>query len=229
MNRIAHFFKSFLITGLNEVRPFFSSLRASLHYPDTEIGRHAIITGSSMGKRTRLDAGSLIVNSTVGDYTYIGMNSFVRNAKIGKFCSIANHVRVGLFDHPIDYVSTYPGFHMDWSRWTPFLESSKKEFPIIKDVVIGNDVWIGENVIIRGGIKIGNGAVLATGAIIVKDVPPYAIVGGCPAKIIRYRFTKEQIEAVEQTKWWDKSEAWLQRSAASFSSIDLFLDTGNHE
>ncbi|MBL7898684.1 MAG: CatB-related O-acetyltransferase [Crocinitomicaceae bacterium] len=92
-----------------------------------------------------------------------------------------------------------------------------------EQVVVGNDVWIGTNVVILDGVTIGNGAVIAAGAVVTKDVAPFEIVGGVPAKHIRFRFTPEEIQKIESTAWWNKDEDWLQRHAEYFRNKEKFL------
>ena len=89
--------------------------------------------------------------------------------------------------------------------------------------MIGNDVWIGSNVIIMSGVRIGDGAVIAAGAIVTKNVEPYSIVGGVPAKTIRRRFEENQIEYLRKIEWWNRSEDWIKKNAASFTDIEYFI------
>ena len=88
---------------------------------------------------------------------------------------------------------------------------------------IGNDVWIGTGAILLDGVTIGNGAIVAAGAVVNKDVPPYAVVGGVPAKIIKYRFSEEIVKKLEESRWWEKEESWLLKNAEKFSNIEIFL------
>ena len=125
------------------------------------------------------------------------------NAKVvvGNFCSIAGNVNVYLGgNHRPDRVTTYPFGHRDKDTFTMF---SGQGHPATNgDVLIGNDVWIGGNVTIMSGVTIGDGAVLANNSHVVKNVEPYSLVGGNPAKLIKYRFTQEQIKALLEIKWW---------------------------
>lgn len=133
---------------------------------------------------------------TYGKYTYGTPNVLWRNddAKltVGKFCSIASNVNIYLGgNHRQDWVSTYPFGHINKNI---FDNSDGSGHPSTKgDIVIGNDVWIGNNTTIMSGVTIGDGAVIANNSHVVKNVEPYSLVGGNPAKIIRYRFTPEQI------------------------------------
>ena len=143
-----------------------------------------------------------------GKYTYSDGNPkvFYRNndAKlvVGKFCSIASGVNIYLGgNHRTDWVTTYPFGHINQDKFTDF---NGVGHPSTKgDVIIGNDVWIASNVTIMSGVTIGDGAVIANNSHVVKDVEPYSMVGGNPAKLIKYRFTKEQIANLLEIKWWD--------------------------
>ena len=139
----------------------------------------------------------------IGEYTYGSpyIHDYEDNIEIGRYCSIGPDVMILVGgEHYLDRVSTYP-FGMK------FQDFSDPNCPRLSkgDITIENDVWIGARVTILSGIKIGNGAVVAAGAVVTKDVPPYAIVGGVPAKIIKYRFDEQTIKELQATKWWEKS------------------------
>ena len=120
---------------------------------------------------------------------------------IGNFCSIAGNVNIYLGgNHRTDWVTTYPFGHIHHNTFNLF---NGHGHPSTKgDVIIGNDVWIGNNVTIMSGVTIGDGAVIANNSHVVKNVEPYSLYGGNPAKLIKYRFSQEQIEKLLQIKWW---------------------------
>ena len=145
---------------------------------------------------------TLLVNVLVGDHTYIGGNNKIHNAVIGKFCSIGPEVRIGLGIHPLTLKSTYPGFYTnsEYYRVEKRYDFEGEEY---KQVAIGNDVWIGARATILDGVNVGDGAVIAAGAVVTKDVPPYAVVGGVPAKVIKYRFDDNRIKELLEEEWWN--------------------------
>jgi len=158
----------------------------------------------------------------IGDYSYIEYNCSLNQCDIGKFCSIAANVSIGLPIHPIDRVSTSPVFHNNNNRLGVSFNYDNNVIES-KKTIIGNDVWIGTNALIMGGLTVGNGAVVGAGAVVTKDVPPYAIVGGVPAKIIKMRFTDVQISALEKTRWWDFSKEKLLNYAPYMTSPESLL------
>ncbi len=161
-----------------------------------------------------------------GKHTYgpeekiLGHPSILEGSTIGKFCSIADNLQlVAKGKHMTDWVSTYP-FRIKWKMDVPL-----HALPPTSPITIGNDVWIASNVKIKQGVKIGDGAVLATESFVTKDVPPYAIVGGNPAKVIKYRFTESQIEDLLKIKWWDWEDSDIKEIVPVLLSnnIDEFI------
>ena len=175
-----------------------------------------------------------IGNSKIGCYTYIGRNSRLENCKIGRFTSIAHDVSVEPYTHPVSgFLSTSPVF---FSKLGQCVESfvSESKFNEIKTIddyncIIGNDVWIGSSVKIIGGLSIGDGVIIAAGAVVTKDVPPYAIVGGVPAKIIKFRYSEEKIKILMNFQWWNKDVDWIKRHADVFSCENDFFKLIDNE
>jgi len=174
---------------------------------------------SSVGRFSKLHKNAKLVDATLGDYSYIGPNSVVGNCDVGKFCSIAHETLVGgLGKHPVDWVSTNPVFYspigpldVTFAKQDCFEEHDRTK--------IGNDVWIGVRAIVLDGITVGDGAIIAAGAVVTKDVPSYAIVGGVPAKILRYRFKEDEIRFLNHFKWWDKDDQWLRINYKLFQDM----------
>jgi len=181
------------------------------------------ITNSEFGKYNIIFNDVLMDNCKIGDHTYIQKRSTIFNVKIGKFCSIASNVSIGPGIHKIDGVSTHPVFFL---KNTPLVKkfSSQDLFESSKRTVIGHDVWIGEKAIIIDGIEIGTGAIIAAGSVVTKNVEPYAIVGGVPAKLLKYRFNENEIVYLLKSEWWNSGEEWLQKNYQLFNSIETFLN-----
>lgn len=182
---------------------------------------------NAIGKNTEISYTS------VGQGTYISDNCIIRMTTIGRYCSIGNNVQMGLGTHPTKiHVSTHPAF-FSTSKERGFTFTQKDTFEELTYIdterkyvlSVGNDVWVGSNVIFTDGLHIGNGSIIAAGAVVTKDVPPYAIVGGVPAKIIRYRFTDEEIEKLNSIKWWQWDFAQLKQQSHLFNNINEFLKT----
>ena len=170
-----------------------------------------------------------LTNSKVGIGTNIGGNNMLDNCKIGRFCSIASNIKVMPFSHPISFVSTNVSFYDSISKngiLGKVLNTYDKEYISIENrfsCEIGNDVWVCGDVLIKGGVTIGDGAVIGMGAVVTKDVPPYAVVGGVPAKIIKYRFNEKQIKVLLEIKWWDWPIELIKERRNDFSDIDEFI------
>lgn len=173
--------------------------------------RPAALRNCQIDKRARIGSGSYCIKTVIGRYSYIGENSIAVNAKIGSFCSIASYCCIGGGAHPTNMISSSPVFYNGRNCFGK--NFSNIPFEAENRVSIGNDVWIGEKVFIKDGITIGNGAIIGALSIVTHDVPPYAIVGGVPAKVIRFRFDAETIKTLEDIKWWEMKEETLEKYA----------------
>lgn len=160
---------------------------------------------SKISNNVHLLSNCLINNSNMDSYTYVGKNTIIQNASIGKFCSIANDVCIGLGKHPIKNFSTATIFYKRKNTLKIDLIDENLKFEEYKNIIICNDVWIGSRAVILDGITIGNGAIVAANAVVTKDIPPYAIVAGVPAKILKYRFNDEKIKNLLKSNWWENS------------------------
>lgn len=179
------------------------------------------IRSSKIHSTSKVEAGSDIVNSTFAKHSFCGYNCQIINCDIGAFCSISNDVVIGGGRHPMEWVGMSPVFYE--GRDSVKAKFSEHKRDPIKRVSIGHDVWIGEKVLIAQGVKIGTGAIVGMGAIVTKDVAPYSIVGGSPAKLIRKRFEDEVIEKLLESKWWEFNDEKLKEYAQYFKDPKLFI------
>ena len=159
-------------------------------------------------------------NIHVGDYTYyddpvdptgfetnnilFNYPEFGDNLIIGKFCSIASGTKfiMGPANHRISSVTTYP-FHVFGGLWSENTPEHLSQLPFKGDIIVGNDVWFGRECVVMPGVKIGDGAIIAAYSVVTKDIEPYSVVGGNPARLIKKRFDDELIELLLRLKWWD--------------------------
>jgi acetyltransferase-like isoleucine patch superfamily enzyme len=186
-----------------------------------KVGMNCELVNSKFGHDNYIGDSVLFEESDISDYSYINSRSFVSHATIGKFTSIAHDVQIGLGAHPIDLVSTHGAFYSKSKGFKTFADREYvEEFSPIR---IGSDVWIGARSVILNGVTIGDGAVVAAGAVVTKDVEPYAVVGGVPAKVIKYRFSREIIEKLLKIKWWDLNPEWLRNNFLLFHDVNEFI------
>ncbi len=183
--------------------------------------------------KNSIASGSVLLSCSLGFATYTNRNVRLSFVKVGRFSSIADNVSVVLGNHPVDYVTTFPSFYYDTSKQIGF--AIHRGEPLFKDifkypkgenfyqVVIGNDVWIGSHALIMGGVSIGDGAVVAAGSVVTKDVEPYAIVGGVPARLIRYRFPNDIKTKLMNIKWWEKPLNEINNDYLSYCNVENFL------
>ncbi len=154
--------------------------------------------------RKKLDR--LRKSGVIGEQTYLGKNTVItdKRSRIGKFCSIADWVHIGTTRHPVNILSSHPVSYLCGAGLLEVKPENRAVFEKSLPVTIGNDVWIGINAVIMDGINIGDGAVIGSGAVVTRDVPPYAVAGGVPARIIKYRFDDKTIQRLLSARWWDR-------------------------
>ena len=209
-----------------DVRPKKSHDRRAVRLSETPfIHEGARIEKSRIGSWTEIGRDSHIVESTIGDYSYDDGDVSIFYAEIGKFCSLANRVRINPGNHPQDRVSQH---HMTYRRRQFGLDALDDEeffdWRRAHPCVIGHDVWIGHAAVILPGVRIGTGAVVGAAAVVTKDVEPYQVVVGVPARPVRKRFPDNVIACILQSEWWNWDRAALEERWRDLCSVDAFLE-----
>lgn len=210
------------------------------HYGSIKLFRNAAVCDSTLGdgcsvvddtvvercvfeNNVIINRRSYINDSIIGRYSYTGINTTMNWTKLGRFCSFARNVDVGGFDHDYHKVTTMPEF-----RFNQMINGGgkiQKHESHADYCIIGNDVWIAAGAQILHKVKIGDGAVIGAGAVVTRDVPPYAIVVGVPAKIIGYRCEKQMIDRLLEIKWWDWPEETIRNHHALLIHENISLET----
>jgi len=184
--------------------------------------RLSAIVNSHIDNSSKVESGTQFVNSTMKKHSFCGYDCDINYAEIGSFCSIANGVVIGGGMHPVKWVSTSPVFYEGRDSVKSKFSTHKRERN--EKVIIGHDVWIGQNTLIKQGVKIGVGAVVGMGSVVTKDVAPYSIVAGNPAKIIRMRFAEEIADRLLKSCWWNLEEDLLEKLGNFSDEPEKFLD-----
>ncbi len=187
------------------------------------IGERVTLSNCRLDDNVSVGNDGYLHNVSLGSYSFLAMRVTAMNTTVGKFCSIGQGTSICLGSHPTNtFVSSSPVFYSPYQQCgVTFSDGSY--YDEMGTVEIGNDVWIGANAVIMDNIKIGDGAVVGAGAVVTKDVPPYAIVVGIPAKILKYRFSEDQIQFLLDFKWWNKSDQWIRESYKDFHNLDSFI------
>lgn len=174
-------------------------------------------TKSTFSDYSHILSGAKLSNTQIGKYSRVGVNCKLTNVTMGNFSVVAGDSLLGIGQHPTNYLTYHSifykkgnwGWHDDWIKYP-------EGFQELAPITIGNNVWVGRNVIVMGGVTIGDNSIVATGAVVTKDVPPFTIVGGVPAKVIKTLFTEEIRERLQHIQWWNLPDEEITKA------IDLF-------
>lgn len=225
-----------------ECRVFAAELGADTHLGDhVVVGHHARVVASTVGDRCILETNTelhrcalasdvavqprcTLNEVALGRFSYVAREAFLAQVRLGAFCSIGPRALLGCGEHPADLVSTAPVFYSPLRQCG--VSFTAAPHPVERrPITVGHDVWLGARVFVRDGVTIGDGAIVAAGAVVTADVPPYAIVGGVPARLIRYRFAPAAIARLLALQWWHWETPRLRASQPLFArpDIDAFL------
>ncbi len=190
--------------------------------PEPTIHDTCFVENSTFGRYTEIGQGTVVLNSEFGDYSYCTQRCDFANTTIGKFANIASSVRVGATDHPLDRASLHHFLYRSASYWDD-AENDAEWFEKrrARRASIGHDTWIGHAAQIKPEVTVGHGAVVASGAIVTKDVDPYTIVAGVPAKPVRRRLPDTLAERMIALAWWDWSHEALRETLLDFRSLPV--------
>lgn len=199
---------------LNYLKSFIRNFRRQRQWKQKKImvASNVLCSRCQMEEYVNIAHHAELKDCRIGKRTSIGRYATIHNAEIGRYCSVSWNVTVGAMSHPLESVSTNA-----FTYRKKFGLCEKDEFLSHEKVVIKNDVWIGCNVVIMPGVTIGDGAVIGAGAVVLKDVQPYEVVAGVPAKRIRFRFSEDTISRLENIKWWDWSDKEIKKNISLFS------------
>ncbi len=176
------------------------------------------LTDTTLGAWTEVGRANMMENVVLGDYSYTGPYCIIQNTQIGKFSNIAALVRIGPTDHPMERPTLH---HFTYRRrMFGLADTDDEEFfshRRAQTAFIGHDTWLGHGVIVMNGVTVGHGAVVGSGAVVTKDIPPYAIAVGVPARVVRQRFSDEVAQDFLDLAWWDWPHELLKERLEDFS------------
>ena len=185
----------------------------------------AVVTDSSLGVWTEVAHDVTLHASSLGDYSYVMQHAQIVGTQIGKFCSLASFVRLNPGNHPLERPTSH---HMTYrAKQYGFGDTDDLEFFAWREahpVRVGHDVWIGHGATVLPGVTISNGAAIGAGAIVTKDIAPYTVVAGVPAKPIKMRFNNATVQQLEAIQWWDWTRAELEMRFTDLRDMAVFLE-----
>jgi acetyltransferase-like isoleucine patch superfamily enzyme len=189
---------------------------------DLKLGLYTNLHNVRFGNKVYIGQNCSLSNCVIDSHSYCNNNTNISNAKIGKYSSIGSNVQIGVGAHPTNLVTTHPAFYSNNKTFETYAD--KMYYNEFEHIEIGNDVWIGSNSTIMNNVKIGNGAIIAYGAVVTKDVLPYSIVGGIPAKHIKFRFDQNVIMELIRINWWNWDENFLKENFTLFQNPETLIN-----
>lgn len=198
---------------LKKIEYFASKIIKKLHL--------RAVSNSDIHKTSKICSGSQIINTKIGKHSDVGYDCTIINAEIGAFCSFGANIVIGGASHTIDWVSTSPVFNENKDHLPQ--KFSYHKFDLESKTIVGADVWIGNYVLIKPNVTIGHGAVIGMGSVVTKDIPPYEIWGGNPARLIRKRFDDATIKELLEMQWWNWDDNEIKKRAGNFNDVQEFI------